>query len=466
MSSLTCDYLVIGAGASAMAFVDELINSSKQLTVVLVDKRAKPGGHWNDAYNFVRLHQPAALYGVNSKRLGVGGEDLASKAQILSYYEDVLTNLLATGRVTWLPKTEWRWSDSCLVSLLQEGLETRVTVKRKVVNATATETKVPSTQAPNYEVDPSVNLVPINGLARIERPWQRYTVIGAGKTGLDALLFLLAQGVKPSKIQWICSNDVWYLNRDAIVKDGGMQGPGSTKAILASKDLADLYNNFEKINFLMRVDPRVEPTKMRAGTISQVEMEKIRMIKDIVRKGRVRKLTETKMIFTNGEELESQPDTLYVDCSSNSTLFPCYGDLEPIFQPGRITLNMIQLPQPTNSGGLIAALELLNKDDQFLNQVAKPVNAPHELEDWFRDLGNDSRNFARLQEVLGFWWFWNHRLSGVNMTELLGRPMGLFIGLLIGFQFLISWLFTGYKIRPSGVKLLAMFNKEEKEKEE
>ena len=43
----------------------------------------------------------------------------------------------------------------------------------------------------------------------------------------------------------------------------------------------------------------------------------IRSIKDIVRKGRVSKLTETKMIFTNGEELESEPDTLYVDCSTN-----------------------------------------------------------------------------------------------------------------------------------------------------
>ena len=32
---------------------------------------------------------------------------------------------------------------------------------------------------------------------------------------------------------------------------------------------------------------------------------------------------------------------------------------------------MIQLPQPTNSGGLIAALELLNKDDQFLNHVVE-----------------------------------------------------------------------------------------------
>ena len=44
MSCLTCDYLVIGAGASAMAFVDELIHNSKEITVAMMDKRAKPGG--------------------------------------------------------------------------------------------------------------------------------------------------------------------------------------------------------------------------------------------------------------------------------------------------------------------------------------------------------------------------------------------------------------------------------------
>ena len=57
MSCLTCDYLVIGAGASAMAFVDELIHNSKELTVVMMDKRAKPGGSlWakiQDVYHLV-----------------------------------------------------------------------------------------------------------------------------------------------------------------------------------------------------------------------------------------------------------------------------------------------------------------------------------------------------------------------------------------------------------------------------
>jgi hypothetical protein len=33
---------------------------------VIVDRRHGPGGHWNDTYPFIRLHQPSAYYGVNS----------------------------------------------------------------------------------------------------------------------------------------------------------------------------------------------------------------------------------------------------------------------------------------------------------------------------------------------------------------------------------------------------------------
>ena len=41
----------------------------------------------------------------------------------------------------------------------------------------------------------------------------RYVVIGAGKTGLDALLQLLDTGVSPESILWIISQDCWYFNR-------------------------------------------------------------------------------------------------------------------------------------------------------------------------------------------------------------------------------------------------------------
>ena len=68
---LEADYLVVGAGAAGMAFTDALIEAS-DVSVVMVDRRHSVGGHWLDAYPFVRLHQASAFYGVASTLLGQG----------------------------------------------------------------------------------------------------------------------------------------------------------------------------------------------------------------------------------------------------------------------------------------------------------------------------------------------------------------------------------------------------------
>ncbi|MBX9608337.1 MAG: NAD(P)-binding protein [Gammaproteobacteria bacterium] len=69
MHTIDTDYLVVGAGAAGMAFTDALL-SHCDADVVMVDRRHAPGGHWHDAYPFVRLHQPSATYGVDSRPLG------------------------------------------------------------------------------------------------------------------------------------------------------------------------------------------------------------------------------------------------------------------------------------------------------------------------------------------------------------------------------------------------------------
>ena len=63
------DYLIIGCGASSLSFLDTMLVET-DATFVIVDKRDAPGGHWNDAYPFVRLHQPSRYYGVASRPLG------------------------------------------------------------------------------------------------------------------------------------------------------------------------------------------------------------------------------------------------------------------------------------------------------------------------------------------------------------------------------------------------------------
>lgn len=125
LKKLECDYLVVGGGATGIAFVDELIHGNPNVKVILVDKRSKPGGHWVDAYPFVRLHQPALWYGVNSRALGTGGADLASKAQILAYYELVIDDLISTGRLKYFTQCEYL-GEGKFKSLLDERLEYEV----------------------------------------------------------------------------------------------------------------------------------------------------------------------------------------------------------------------------------------------------------------------------------------------------------------------------------------------------
>src|SRR5687767_2845683 len=68
-SLITADYLIVGAGAVGMAFADSVLAADTNASMVIVDRHDRPGGHWNDAYPFVRLHQPSSTYGVNSVEL-------------------------------------------------------------------------------------------------------------------------------------------------------------------------------------------------------------------------------------------------------------------------------------------------------------------------------------------------------------------------------------------------------------
>ena len=111
------DYLVVGAGAMGMAFSDSLFNET-DATFAIVDRYGKPGGHWTRSYPHVRLHQPSAFYGVNSRPLGsdrkdtTGGNaglyELASGAEVIAYFDQVMNHqFLPTGRVHYFPMCEY-----------------------------------------------------------------------------------------------------------------------------------------------------------------------------------------------------------------------------------------------------------------------------------------------------------------------------------------------------------------------
>jgi choline dehydrogenase-like flavoprotein len=127
-SVIEADYVVVGAAAAGMAFTDTLLHHGTS-TVAIIDAGHGPGGHWIHSYPFVKLHLPSQHYGVESRvpgnraitRRGLndGLLSMASGAEIVSYYQDVMERVfLPTGRVTYHPMTrfDWRGHATSLVS--------------------------------------------------------------------------------------------------------------------------------------------------------------------------------------------------------------------------------------------------------------------------------------------------------------------------------------------------------------
>ncbi|MFZ6046020.1 NAD(P)/FAD-dependent oxidoreductase [Pseudomonas sp. CR3202] len=396
---LETDYLVIGAGASAMAFVDTLLSESDTATVLMVDRHGQPGGHWNDAYSFVRLHQPSACYGVNSRELGSGRKDgsalgeglyeLASGAEILSYYEQVMhQRFLPSARVRYFPMCDYtgdRASDHRFVSLLS-GEERQVRVKRKLVDGTHGQTQVPSTHPPKYQVAPGVTCLPPNELPRNRQPRPAYVVVGAGKTAIDTCLWLLQNGVAPASIHWIIPNDPWLLDR-ATLQPGleffeqSIRGfTAQYSAIAAARSLAELFERLEGSGQLLRIDPSITPTAYRGATVTRAELHALRDIGHKVRLGRVRAIEAGKVLLDQGS-VEVPAGALFVDCSADGL---AGWQAMPAFDGNRINLTLISNNQPVFSAALIAFLECHLDDGDEKNGYCRPVPIPKVPEDWLR----------------------------------------------------------------------------------
>ena len=86
----------------------------------------------------------------------------------------------------------------------------------KMVDATYMNVTVPAMRLPKFEVADGATCIPPNALTRTREFYDRHVIIGAGKTGMDACLWLLKNGADPDTITWIMPRDSWLLDRARI----------------------------------------------------------------------------------------------------------------------------------------------------------------------------------------------------------------------------------------------------------
>ena len=431
MANAQTDYLVIGSGASGLAFADTLVHET-DAHITIVDRHAKPGGHWNDAYPFVALHQPSSFYGVNSLELGTNRKDtigvnqglyeLASGPEVSGYFDKVMhQKLLPSGRVSYHPMCNYlgEVDGASRFESILSGQQTQVTVRKKLVDANCYGPKVPSTHTPKFTVADGVRLVTPNALVHL---WQgastsastsagastrpaRYAIIGAGKTAMDVGLWLLNCGVPPEAITWVMPRDSWLVNRQSTQPGeeffnqsiGGQAAQMECFATASSVD--DLFARLEASDQMLRIYPDHTPSMFHFATMSKGEVAVLRRIKNVVRMGHVQAI-EPDALVLNGGRVAIDAGTLCIDCTA-SAVEP--RAMQPIFQPGKIVLQLVRAPLPTFSAAMIGYVEAHysndNKsDDQnnaHKNLLCGNVPFPENLRGYVRTMMANMANQAQ-----------------------------------------------------------------------
>jgi len=190
-----------------------------------------------------------------------------------------------------------------------------------------------------------VNFIPLNALPNLKTPADMFNVIGGGKTGIDALLWLLEMGVHPNKIQWIVSRDAWLLDRqntqptsEFFTSTMGAQA-AQFESIATAESVEDMFDKLEASGYFVRIDKNTRPQMFHGATISQAELTALRQIKNIVRKGHVTKIEPTLITLKDGT-VPTTPGTVHIDCSASALK----ADLKPtlIFDGNVITPQMVR----------------------------------------------------------------------------------------------------------------------------
>jgi hypothetical protein len=390
---LNTDYLVIGAGVSGLAFVDTLVEQS-DADIVLVDRRGAPGGHWADVYPFVRLHSPSAFYGVHSLRLGrdqidtegpnKGLYERATADELWSYFDEVVGRLTATGRVRLLlgHEVEQDGDGTARVRELSTGTVHDLTVRRSVVDARFLEVSVPATHTPSFEVAADASFVPVHLLPAAAGSAAAYTVLGSGKTAVDAVMWLLHEGVDPERIRWVRPRDAWFQDRerfqpgDLVVHT--LEGFATDAELGAhAAGPAELVLELEAAGRLTRLDPAVPATMFRGAMLSRYEIDHCRRVADVVRLGRVRRLERDRIVLDDGELPTG--GALHIDATATGLrdIAP-----RPVFGPGRIVLQQVRHNSPPFNAALLAWVEANRDDDEQKNRLCPPNPFTREVGEW------------------------------------------------------------------------------------
>jgi hypothetical protein len=201
VTSTRADLCVVGTGIAALnALVVASGYLQKGQRVVLVERRSRCGGMWNDAYPFVRLHQPHGMFTAGSIKWQGGRprSHLAARHEVLDHFAHVLD--VVRTRVELDECYGWEFTE-------HEELDSRVLVRAR--NAEGEHLEVDAAKLIKgfgFEIGPDLPLKLTSDRVRSIAPSMIHEhrdelyggdgpiwIVGGGKTAMDTAHLLVTE---------------------------------------------------------------------------------------------------------------------------------------------------------------------------------------------------------------------------------------------------------------------------------
>lgn len=221
------DLIVLGAGIAglnALSVATDLLGTNGR--VLIVDRRAQPGGMWHDTYDFVRLHQPHPFFTAGNIPWTQGHprDHLANRTEVVDHMAHCLEVCSARCHVDTGFGTEYlsheEHDDRVEVTLRHpDGTVSTVTSDRLVkAFGYDVQTKPPFevTSDAVRSISPNDHGMTTGAIAQDSAPvW----IIGGGKSGMDAALALI-QDQPGRDVRMLVGGGTAFISRDAWFPTG------------------------------------------------------------------------------------------------------------------------------------------------------------------------------------------------------------------------------------------------------
>jgi hypothetical protein len=158
----------------------------------------------------------------------------------------------------------------------------------------------------------------------------------------------------------------------------------------------DLFLRLEDAGIMLRIDRSETPTMAKTPTLATWELEILRTIEDVVRRGHLRAVWRGRLAFTDGD-VRVPADTLVVHCAAEGLKYP---GLRPIWTPEAITPQPVRVGFPCFGAALAGHVEATRDDDAEKNRICRPSPYGNTPADWTRMqvIGGDA-SLAMAQET-------------------------------------------------------------------